>query len=169
MAPDRHALKARTDHLSALAKEQMGRLERGFLPLSSLASELAEDERVDALFGCQVEGKQAVAAITDRRLIVARGAVFAKSQQVRYDQIHQIDTSFMKVKIKGSGIDVEMKNVSRQQELVEALERARGARSTTAPAVDPTEQLQRLLALRDSGALTPDEFDEAKKRLLDSL
>jgi Short C-terminal domain len=37
------------------------------------------------------------------------------------------------------------------------------------PAVDPTEQLQRLAGLRDSGVISDDEFIEAKRRILGSL
>lgn len=44
-----------------------------------------------------------------------------------------------------------------------------GPDNSREPAVDPVEQLERLAKLQAAGAITEEEFEEAKKRLLDRI
>jgi hypothetical protein len=169
---DRKELKARTETLKGLAKQQMGRVERMALTgaLAGLAQHLGADERVDLLFGGQIEGKQAVVALTDRRLLAGYGMV-GRSYSIDYGAINQVKTGLTKVEIDGSGVNLEIKAVNRRHELVAALHERRGSRSATAaPPVaavdDPAQMLAKLAELRDAGVLTEDEFTTKKADLL---
>jgi hypothetical protein len=53
--------------------------------------------------------------------------------------------------------------------LVAHAEPAPDERPAQAHAPTPLEEIERLGRLRDSGVITPEEFDEAKRRLLDRL
>lgn len=176
---DRKEVKARTDALKDLAKQQMGRMERMTLSgaLAGVAQNLATGERVDLLFGGQIDGKQAVVALTDRRLLAAYG-LLARSYSIDYAAIHQISTGLTKVEIDGSGVDLVVKSVSRRNELVAALDERRRspAAAMTAPpdaaasaAHDPVAMLGKLGKLRDAGVLTEEEFAAKKAELVDRM
>lgn len=177
--------KARIAELKALAKAQMGRMERmgTSMAIGGLALHLADGERVDHLFGAQIDGKQAVVALTDRRLIASYG-VMARSYTIDYSAINQIQTGLTKVEIEGSGVNLELKAVMRSEALVPALnERRQGGHhaapvASTPPAAttpvqppasagdDPVALLARLGQLRDAGVLTDEEFASKKAEIL---
>jgi hypothetical protein len=96
--------------LKKLAKDQMGKVERiGAGPsLRSIGRLLAEDERVDLVFGCQIDGKQAAVALTDRRLLAAYG-MLSRSDTIDYQSIGQVNTGLTKVEIKGAGVSLTAK------------------------------------------------------------
>lgn len=104
----------------------MGRLERAGVPWSGLAGALAADEQPRHLFGCTTDGRPAVCAVTDRRvLVVAAGAVSARTHSVELGQIHQVDTTATGVTVRGSGVELKLSSVSRARQLGEALREAR--------------------------------------------
>lgn len=164
-------LKTRHEEIKALAKQQLGRLERMGAPTAVLAARLADDERIERLFGGQVDGKTALVAVTDQRLLVVSGGLLTKTRSIAYDQVHQLDSGFMTVKVSGSGVEVEIKSMARAADLANELHVRRS--TSAAPAVadtareaDPMEQIARLAELRDAGALTDDEFASKKAELL---
>lgn len=173
---ERRERKAQLKALKALAQAQMGRVERMGLwsPLAGLPAHLAEDERVDQLFGGQIDGKQAVVALTDRRLLAVYGMV-GRVYSVTYAAINQLSTGLTKVEIEGSGVKLELKAVARRDQLVQALdERRRAAASSSSaqpstPADDPAALLAKLGQLRDAGVLTDEEFAAKKTELLERM
>jgi Short C-terminal domain len=169
------ALKQRTEMLTALCREQMGRLERmniGMNP-ASVAQMLHEGERVTHVFGCQGEGlKTALVALTDSRLIFSYG-MMGKNESVPYSAITQIDKGLTKVDIKGSGVDIELKTVGRPEELVNAInEKRRGPAASASPAAasdDPAAMLAQVAKLHQAGVLTDEEFAAKKADLLSRM
>jgi Short C-terminal domain len=91
------------------------------------------------------------------------------------DMIQQFQSSF-----PGMHVQVQNREIAAQQnpDLIRSLEATTGmdldgdGQVATPVAADPDaarlEQLERLAKLRDSGALSPDEFEREKKRLLDA-
>jgi hypothetical protein len=153
------------------AKQQMGRMERMALSgaLAGVAQHVGPEERVDLLFG--IDGKQAVVALTDRRLLAVYGMV-GRSYSIEYSAINQIQAGLTKVEIDSSGVNLTVKSVTRRDELVTALnERRRTPSAAAAPAAsetaeDPVELLAKLGELRDAGVLTEEEFATKKSELL---
>jgi hypothetical protein len=165
--------KARHEEIQALAKEQLGRFERMGAPTGVLAARLVDDERVDRLFKGEVNGKSALVALTDQRLLVVHGGLLTKTESVAYDQVNQIETGFLAVRIRGSGLDVELKSMVKAGELAQELHSRRSASGARTPAGttsdgdrDPIAQLAKLAELRDGGVLTEDEFEAKKRELL---
>lgn len=157
--------------LKALSKAQMGRLERSgiFMVLAALPQQLADDERVDLLFGAQVDGKTAVLALTDRRLLAAYG-MLGRSDSIDYGSIGQVNTGLTKVEIQGAGVKLVAKGVARKDELVRALgerrQSAKGSDAVPAATDNPLALLQELGRLRDAGVLTDEEFAAKKAEVL---
>jgi hypothetical protein len=148
----------------------MGRVERFGLSgaLAGLAQHLAADERPELLFGGQIDGKQAVVALTDRRLLAAYGLV-GRSYSIEYGAINQVTTGMTKVEVDGSGVNLEVKTVVRHDELVAALAERRRAPTpgaVTSVSGDPVEVLAKLASLRDAGVLNEEEFAAKKADLL---
>jgi hypothetical protein len=170
---DSKELKERIEVLKDLAKAQMGRMERTGLSgaLGGLAQHLAADERVDLLFGGQVDGKQAAIALTDRRLLVAYGLV-GRSYSIDYRAINQVKTGLTKVEVDGSGVNLEIKAVGRRDDLVAAISERRlspgpvGISAAAESGGDPVVILAKLGELRDAGVLTDEEFTAKKAELL---
>jgi hypothetical protein len=155
----------------------MGKVERiGAAPsLRSIGRLLAEDERVDLVFGCQIDGKQAAVALTDRRLLAAYG-MLSRSDTIDYQSIGQVNTGLTKVEIKGAGVSLTAKAVARKDELVRALNQRRqtppgaaAAHSAPPQAGDPVALLEQLGRLREQGVLTEEEFAAKKVELLRRL
>ena len=130
------ALKQRTEMVTALCREQMGRLERVNVGMNaaSIAQMLHEGEQVTHVFGCQAEGlKSALVALTDSRLIFSYG-MMGKNESVPYSAISQIDKGLTKLDIKGSGVDIELKTVAPPEELANAInDKRRGQTAPTSP------------------------------------
>lgn len=163
--------------LKQLAKDQMGKVERVGAGggLRSIERLLAKDECVDLLFGCQINGKQAALALTDRRLLAAYG-MLGRSDTIDYQSIGQVNTGLTKVEIKGAGVSLTLKAVGRKDELVRALNQRRQAppNIAAAPAAppqseDPVALLEKLGRLREQGVLTEAEFAAKKAELLDRM
>ena len=171
------ALKARTEALAALGKEQMGRLERmnSGVNSASIAQMLQDGEQVTHVFGCQAEGlKQGLVALTDSRLVFSYG-MLGKNESVPYSAITQIGKGLTSIDIKGSGVDIELKSVSRPDELINAVnERRRAPAAPAAPATapapdDPLAKLSQLAGLHRDGVLTDEEFAAKKAELLSRM
>ena len=168
-------LKQRTEMVTALCREQMGRLERVNIGMNaaSIAQMLHEGEQVTHVFGCQAEGlKSALVALTDSRLIFSYG-MMGKNESVPYSAITQIDKGLTKVEIKGSGVDVDLKSVARPQELINAInEKRRGPAASASPAAasdDPAAMLAQVASLHQAGVLTDEEFAAKKADLLSRM
>jgi hypothetical protein len=128
--------------------------------------------RLDLLFGGRIDGKQAVVALTDRRLLAAYGMI-GRSYSIQYAAINQIQTGLTKVEIDGSDVNLTVETVTRRDELVAAVnERRRAPAAAPVPAApadaaeDPVDLLAKLGKLRDAGVLTEDEFAAKKAELL---
>jgi hypothetical protein len=132
MASDRYAAKPlmpidgfakRLKSVEALSKVQMSRLQRIALSgaLSGLAHRLDDGERVDLLFGGQISRKQAVLALTERRVIAAYGKANT-SYSIDYADIERVEGGLVKLLVKGGGVDLEVMSVALLRDLVEALE-----------------------------------------------
>jgi hypothetical protein len=108
--------------LDTMAKEQMNRVERAVTAkaLRGLAGALVEDERVEELFGGQVNRRQSVIALTDRRLLVCDGTPEG-SIAVDYPSIEQIDRRLTKLEIHGAGVELTIKSAARRDTLALSL------------------------------------------------
>jgi Short C-terminal domain len=175
---DRQELRRRVEELKELAKSQMGRVERFGLSgaLAGLAQHLGPDEQVESLFGAQIDGKQAVLALTDRRLLAAYGLV-GRSYSIEYSAINQVQSGLTAVEIEGSGVSMTAKAVGRRDALLAAIQERRQrpsgpvvpAAPPTPATQDPADLLKRLGELHDAGVLTDEEFQSKKAELLDRM
>jgi hypothetical protein len=121
---------ARLKSVERLSKVQLSRLQRIALSgaLNGLAHRLDDHERVDLLFGGQITRKQAVIALTDRRLIAAYGKANV-SYSIDYADLEHVEAGVVKLAVRGGGVDLEVMSVARLPDLVTALEdRAPNAR-----------------------------------------
>jgi hypothetical protein len=177
-AMDRQGLRRRVEELKQLAKSQMGRVERFGVSgaIAGLAQHLGPDEQVEALFGAQIDGKQAVVALTDRRLLAAYG-MLGRSYSIEYSAINQVQSGLTTVEVEGSGVSMKAEAVGRRDALLAAIQerrQRRGQPSPPAPAPasnddSPVELLKRLGELRDAGVLTDEEFHSKKAELLERM
>jgi hypothetical protein len=112
--------------LDAMAKEQMKRVERAVTAtaLSGLTGQLAAGERVDELFGGQVNGQQAVVALTDRRLLACYGPS-QEPDSIDYGSITQVERGFTKVRVHGAGLQLTVKSAARKDALASSLNERR--------------------------------------------
>jgi len=157
----------RTKALKALARERLSRAERTVAPLGGLAKLLAPGEEVQDLYDVHLDGKPAIVALTDRRLLAVRGMVRPKHREAPYTRIHSVlATGPVSLAVKGNGIDIDLHFVRRQADLIAALERRRQEADLAAEEEDLTTQLQRLAELHATGALSEEEFEQAKRRVL---
>lgn len=163
--------------LKALAKAQMSGVERvgKGTAIRSLQRLLGPHETVDQLFGARLNGQQAVLALTNKRLLVAYG-LLGKSDSVEYTAISQINTGLTKVEITGAGVRLTAKSLNRKDAFVRALNDRRASGQPTAPTSradgaidDPTALISKLAELRDSGAISDDEYTAKKAQLLERI
>lgn len=124
-----NGFQARLKSLEQLSTGQLSRLQRIALSgaLKGLAHRLDDDERVDLLFGGQITRKQAVIALTERRLIAAYGKAIV-SYTFDYADIERVTAGLVKLTLKAAGVELEVMSVARLHDLVTILrERAPNA------------------------------------------
>lgn len=150
--------------------------------LKKLESYLWEGERVELLSGGLYGPGSGIVALTDRRLLFIKDGW--TKQIVEDFPIEKISSVQWSASILGSltvftsGNKAEIKQMDRKdgKAIADAI---RQRLSSPAPAVTPSpipsepasstdvyEQLRQLGALRDSGIVTPDEFEAKKRELL---
>ena len=166
----------------ARVTERIPTVDRQFLAkreINELPNILWEDEIVERLItGIYDEGLGVLAA-TNRRLIFIDKGLFGKLkiEDFTYDKISTIESSTGIVSgeltVYASGNRETIKGVYKDtcQDFAAHLRNKlnRPSEQSTAPsavAVGVADELVKLAALRDSGVLTQEEFDQQKKRLL---
>lgn len=165
--------KDRVDEIKALGKEQLGRLERMGTGSAGVhvAQALAPDEAVHALYGAQIDGKGAIIALTDRRILAGYGFL-PRTTSIDYKAINQVESGLTSVKIQGSGVELQAKSVARKDDLLAAIQDRRQAAhaspiaASASAAPDPTDQLAKLAELHAAGVLTDEEFAAKKAEIL---
>jgi hypothetical protein len=104
--------------------------------------------------------------------------MMGRSYTIDYTASHQVKMGLAKVEIDGSGVSLNVKAVSRQEQLVAALDERRrrsrvpepqGSPPAAASGDDPVALLETLGKLRDAGALTDEEFEAKKAELFDRM
>jgi hypothetical protein len=160
--------------LKKLAHEQMGRFERFGIGAArrTLASNVAEDEHVDRVFGCYLHDKRGIAALSERRLLVGYGQL-GRCESIEYPSITQVNGKLSKVEISGPGVSMKLEAIS-VDEFVKALDEhrraasaaAEAAPSTSTPTDDPMALIEQLGRLKEQGLLTDEEFAAKKAELL---
>lgn len=167
---DDHGIGAAT---AGLANKIFGRKE-----IAHLSNVLDSGERVSAIGVGRFEGKAAIAAVTDRRVVILEKSIGSESMRTfAVNAIQAIDLSKgmtgEKVKLAHSGTTATIDTLSHGQG--DAL--ARAIREAQSKAAEPTptpvpaggdvvDKLERLAALRASGALTEAEFEAQKAAIL---
>ncbi|KQW49081.1 hypothetical protein ASC77_10280 [Nocardioides sp. Root1257] len=129
-----------------------------------------------------LDGMPAHLELTDERLVVRIGDEAVPRHDVPFHRITQVEeqvglmTGYLTVSIGEDRLVFSRIPKADVRPMADAL-RTLVARAEPAPdeppaeghAPTPLEELERLARLRDAGVLSPAEFDEAKRKLLDRL
>jgi hypothetical protein len=159
--------------LKQLGHEQMDSVERFATgaPRHAIAAQVAADEHVDRVFGCTIDGKTGMVALSERRLLASYGRL-GRFESIDYQSITQVSTGLTSVEISGPGVSVELNAIDRD-EFVEALDEHRRAAAaateaprTSTPTDDPMALIEHLGRLKEQGLLTDEEFAAKKAELL---
>jgi hypothetical protein len=137
--------------------------------LRGLRSHLRAEESVAAVGRGAHDGRPAVVALTDRRVLVhARTRAGETLEEVPRAQVEALEAD-------GAG-GLVIRAAGRRLALArmrpghpEALAAAFGPAEPSAEAADPIDQLRRLGELRDAGVVTQAEFEAKKAALLDRI
>lgn len=130
----------------------------------------------------QLEGMPAHVELSNERLVVRIGAEAVPRYDVAFHQITGVDdqsgvmTGYLTVHMGEEKLAFSRIPKAQVKPLADAL-RTLVAHAEPAPdeppveghAPSPLEELERLGRLRETGVITPDEFDEAKQKLLGRL
>ena len=126
----------------------------------------------------RLQGMPAHLELTDERLVVRIGGEAVPRHDVPFHQITHIEhaaglwTGYLTIHMGEAKLVVDHVPKAEVKPMADELRR-RVAHAEPAPveghAPSPLEELERLTRLRDAGALTSAEFDEAKRKLLDKL
>jgi hypothetical protein len=110
------------------------------------------------------QGHAGALMLTDRRLLFSGLGFVAQSQEAwPLAVVTDVRSDGSELHIKVLGLPERFTGKAKElQRLAEALPVADGA-----AAASLTDELERLVRLRDTGALTPAEFEGAKRRLLE--
>jgi len=130
----------------------------------------------------QLEGMPAHLELTDERLAVRIGDEAVPRYDVAFHRITQVDagvglmTGFLTVHLGAEKLVFSHVPKAEVRPMADALRilMARPDLAADEPPVgghvpSPLEEIERLGRLRESGTITSEEFDEAKRRLLDKL
>jgi hypothetical protein len=171
--PTLEEVREQVGHLDGASK-LLGRKEIKELP-KVLWKDEAIEQMVQGMYG---EGLGVLVATNKRLVFVDKGMLRMRVEDFPYDRISSIEyTTGMlmgSVIIYASGNKSEIKHVAKDQ--CQAFANYVRARTTapsehasapvTAGSPPAVEQLERLAKLRDSGVLTPDEFEAEKRKVL---
>ena len=130
----------------------------------------------------RLQGMPAHLELTDERLVVRIGDEAIPRYDVPFHQITDVEhavglwTGYLTVQMGEAKLVFARIPKAEVKPMADELRR-RVARAGPAPdeapveghAPSPLEELERLTRLRDAGVLTAQEFDEAKRKLLDKL
>jgi hypothetical protein len=129
-----------------------------------------------------LDGMPAHLELTDERLVVRIGDEAVPRHDVPFHQITAVEakagimTGYLTVHIGEAKLAFTRIPKAAVQPMADALRRlvAHAGPAPDEPPVaghspSPIEELERLGRLRDAGVLTAEEFDEAKRKLLDKL
>lgn len=144
--------------------------------IKELPSILQQDESIENAVRCYYGSGKALAVATNKRLILLDKGMFSmKTEDFPYDKISSVEyeSGFMKNKVKisvsGKRVDFDFAEKDIAKMFSEFLRmkinepKATPASATTSLA----DELKKLKDLLDAGALTQEEYDAAKKKLLE--
>ncbi|WP_160012613.1 PH domain-containing protein [Rhizobium sp. 18055] len=147
--------------------------------LNFLPEVLGEGEQVLAFTSGLMDGNTWLITLTDRRIIfLDKGMVFGlKQSSISLDKVNAVSGEtgiiFGSIKIEDGATQREIRNVLKKtvvkfvNKVRDALEARKSPASTNpGPAADVVSMLERLAALKTSGALTDAEFEMQKAKLL---
>lgn len=149
---------------------------------------LYEQELVVNLARGSYDGKQGLVVVTDRRvLFLSEGIGRHKLEDFPYDKVTSVQSEKGMVngglKIFASGNAAVIENMypkerapeigdyvrSQLHKAPESVAPVAESAAPVAPTADPMEQIRKLGELRDAGLLTPDEFEQKKRELLERI
>ncbi|WP_036506567.1 SHOCT domain-containing protein [Nocardioides sp. URHA0020] len=129
-----------------------------------------------------LDGMPAHIELTDERLVVRIGSEAVPRYEVAFHQITAVEglaglmTGYLTIHMGDDRLVFSRIAKADVLPMADALRTlvAHAEPAPDEPPVDghppsPLDELERIGRLRDSGILTPDEFDEAKRKLLDRL
>jgi len=150
--------------------------------LKKLPEHLLDGETVRFLAQGSYENDQGIVALTDRRLLFLFHGMMREAKEdfpLRLISSVQTKSGFAtgELRIFVSGNTAKISSIVKGdlQPLADAVREGLSAQSAppapaAAPAAsDPFEALQKLASLRESGVLTPEEFEAKKKELLERM
>jgi hypothetical protein len=154
--------------------------------IKHLEEKLGEGEEVLNLAQGQYDEKNGLVALTDRRvLFVEEGLIRKQLEDFPYEKISSVQTStgmmHGKLTIFGSGNKAVIDKIYPKQRTVEIGEHVRSRiaassmQPTPPPSSNPTSsgnpagRLRRLAELRDAGAITTEDFEAQKLRILGEM
>ncbi|HVY79313.1 MAG TPA: PH domain-containing protein [Solirubrobacterales bacterium] len=168
--PSLDEIRDQISHLDGTSRV-LGRKE-----IKQLPNILWEDERVERIVqGVYNDGLGVLVATNKRLVFVDKGLFGLRVEDFPYDKVSSIEykTGALTGKITffASGNKAEIKQVSKGQcrgfaEFVRARSTAPTAHASAPPPAAHLDQLERLVKLRDAGALTSEEFESQKAKLL---
>ncbi len=174
---------SRSDLEEALQVLTVGKLQFGvkYPANADLESLLNRTEKVElALRGVNQGNQPAIALLTSERCLIASRSPFLKAfgesnESIPFDKI----TGITGEKVFGSGMTISISRADNTdslefchpedgQKFVNALRGKIESQKTGSPvAHDAFDQIRKLKDLFDAGAITQDEFEQQKKKLLD--
>jgi hypothetical protein len=172
--------------IEELAEAKLGKAGRVLVrrEIRKLSGKLGDREEVVNLARGKYDGKQGLLIVTDRRvLFVEEGMVRSRIEDFPYDKIGSVQTErgmvHGKVTIFASGNKAEIENIMPKDRAVEIGDYTRAKISRTPEAAsqpatppapsDPAERLAKLAQLRDSGAISDEEYETQKARVLSDI
>jgi PH (Pleckstrin Homology) domain-containing protein/putative oligomerization/nucleic acid binding protein len=174
--------------LQALAKEKLAYQMGVKKELRNLLDLLYEQELVVNLARGSYDGKQGLVVVTDRRvLFLSEGIGRHKLEDFPYDKVTSVQSEKgmvnggLKIFASGNAAVIEaMYPKERAPEIGDYVRsRLHKAPESVAPVAesvppdavtnDPMEQIRKLGELRDAGLITPDEFEQKKRELLERI
>ena len=173
--------RATESRFEALAKEKLAYHLGVKKELRNLPGLLHERELVVNLARGNYDGNQGLVVVTDRRvLFLSEGVGRHKLEDSPYDKVTSVQSEkgMMRggLKIFASGNTAVIGDVYPKERAPEIgdyvrsrLHKAPESAASVAPTVDPMEQIRKLGELRDAGVLTPEEFDQKKRELLERI
>ena len=146
---------------------------------------MAEDEEIRALTSGFMEKRTVLAVVTNRRvLFLDKGMFFGFRQwQMSLDRVQSIDGDYViffgsiRIWDGASSVKIGMVLASTIDPFIKAAREAieeykrhsfRQSVGAASGALDVTSQIERLVALKEQGHLTEQEFDAQKKKILAS-
>jgi hypothetical protein len=172
LRPDIEAARARMRSTLGSGKE-----------ISRLVDHLWEDEQVERMTKGAYGHGTGLLVLTDRRLLFLKEGMTKKTEDFPLEKVSSVQWSsgigLGTITIFASGNKAEIKNVNKDngKEMVDhvrhrlsapkpSTDSTGGDQGAVASAVDIPDQIRKLGELRDSGMVTPEEFEAKKAELL---